>query len=77
MMRPSKMNIAIAVSTAVALVYVIVSRLDVSFAITFGLLLLSQVLLLNMVYRILKHPTQSKYTFDERFYDDADLGPGK
>lgn len=36
-----------------------------------------QVGLVWMVITILKHGKSSTHTFDERFYDDADLGPGK
>jgi len=33
--------------------------------------------LIWMVITILRNGEPSRYTFDERFYEDADLGPGK
>jgi hypothetical protein len=73
----SKLNIAIAITTSCAIIYVVFSQLSVPFVVVFGLLLLSQILLIRMVFIILKAPRQSERTFDEYFYEDADIRPGK
>lgn len=38
----------------------------------FGMFLLSPLVVITLVWIILKHGVPSKYTFDERFYDDLD-----
>jgi hypothetical protein len=45
----------------------------ISFLLVF--LFLLQVGLVWMVLRILKNGSPSKYTFDQKFYEDEDLGP--
>ncbi len=40
--------------------------------IIFGMFTLSPFLVLYMVYIVLKYGKPSRYTFDERFYDDHD-----
>ncbi len=54
--------------------YAICFRLAIFFElpqnVIFGMFTLSPFLILYMVYIVLKHGKPSKYTFDEKFYDD-------
>jgi hypothetical protein len=73
----TRLNKTIVITSACVVVYIIFSRLAVPFYVVFALLLLSQVLLIRMLYVILKAPRTSDRTFDEYFYDDTDIRPGK
>ncbi len=68
-----KVQWTISITTAVVLIYVITSTLSSSFAIVFGLLLVSQILLIRMVLVILKDKNTSTKTFDEFYYEDVDI----
>lgn len=69
----SKMTISIIATTSCVLLYVILASLPTAFPLVFLLLLLSQCLLVWMVIRILKDNRPSTRTFDEYFYEDADI----
>jgi hypothetical protein len=68
---------SILVTSVVALLYVISSTVSGNFPLVFSLLLLSQGLLIWMVIAILKDKPSSDRTFDEYFYEDSDIQPGK
>ena len=72
-----KVQWTISITTAVVLIYVITSTLSSSFAIVFGLLLVSQILLIRMVLVILKDKNTSTKTFDEFYYEDVDIKVNK
>lgn len=71
----SKINFAIGLVTAAFLLFIILCSLALSlvvlqlylFALTGGLIW--------MVITILKDGKPSEHSFDEKFYDDSDLGP--
>lgn len=74
----NKVNFAITITTTGFVVFAIICAAD--YFIPMGSLLLF-LLLLNiglvwMVITILKEGESSHHTFDERFYEDADKGPG-
>ena len=70
-----KINFAIWVTTLGLVSFVILCSLQISFVFLqlylFGLM----GCLIWMVITILKNGEPSRHTFDERFYEDRDLGP--
>jgi len=70
-----KVSLSITVTTLGLLFFVILCSLPVS--LSFLQLYLFALIgsLLWMVITILKNGKPSSHTFDDRFYDDADLGP--
>jgi hypothetical protein len=71
-----KINFAISVTTVGLVAFVILCSLSLSFAFLQLYLFGLTGCLIWMVITILKHGQPSSHTFDERFYEGADLGPG-
>jgi hypothetical protein len=68
---------SISVTSVVAMVYVILSAVSGHFPLVFFLFLVSQAWLIWMVITILKDKPSSDRTFDQFFYEDSDIRPGK
>ena len=66
------LSIVISVVTLYALFFQLTPYMDISANIIFGMFLLSPLLIIYMAYVILRYGKPSKYTFEERFYDDYD-----
>lgn len=73
----TRANFAIGLTTLCLVVYVVLANISADFGLIFLTLLITQCLLIWMVISILKDKRTSTRTFDEYFYEDADLGPGK
>jgi hypothetical protein len=69
----SKSAFSVTVTTLVVILYVVLSTLPLGFGITFFAMLVSQGLLIWMVISILKDRRESTRTFDDYFYEDADI----
>ena len=70
-----RINLSVGVTTLGLLSFVILCSLPISF-IFLQLYLFGLVgCLIWMVLTILKNGEPSRHTFDERFYEDEDLGP--
>ena len=69
----NKTNFSILITSLVVLIYVILSTIPVAFGLVFGMMALSQALLVWMVITILKDPKPSVKRFDEYYYEDADI----
>jgi len=72
-----KTDQVISLTSGVVLVYVISTTLPVQLSLILLLFLLSSGLLFYMVIRILKDPVSTDRTFDDYFYQDADIRPRK
>ena len=70
-----RINISISVTTLGLVSFVILCSLGLSFVFLQLYLFALTGSLIWMVITILKNGEPSKHTFDERFYEDADLGP--
>ena len=72
-----KINLAISVTTVGLVAFVVLCSL--SFSIVFLQLYLFGLTgcLIWMVITILKNGEPSSHTFDDRFYEDTDLGPDR
>jgi Flp pilus assembly protein TadB len=62
----------ISLTTGVLIIYVVLANMPVAFGVVFLFFLLSEGLLLWMVFRILKEKRTSTKTFDSHFYEDVD-----
>jgi hypothetical protein len=71
-----KINFAIFVTTVGLVAFVVLCSLSLSFVFLQLYLFGLTGCLIWMVITILKHGEPSSHTFDDRFYADADLGPG-
>jgi hypothetical protein len=72
----SKTATSVIVTTLVVIAYTIISTLPVNFSLVFSAMIASQGLLIWMVITILKDTRTSTRTFDEYFYEDANIKPG-
>lgn len=70
-----KINLSIGVTTLGLLCFIILCSLELSFIFLQLFLFALTGSLIWMVITILKNGEPSKYTFDERFYEDSDVGP--
>ncbi len=70
-------NIVALAATAYLLIYVLIIALGLSNDLAFILFMLSPVLMIGLVYSVLRHGKASGRTFDEYFYDDADIRSDK
>lgn len=73
-----KPSFSISVVSGAFLVFIVLCSpiVSIPLAVLISYLLLLHVGLVWMVISILKYGKESRHTFDKRFYDDADLGPG-
>ena len=60
-------------TTFVLLIYVMSTALGMPYPIAFSLFMLLNGLTIWMVIRVLKDGTESKYTFEEKWYDDSSI----
>ena len=67
-----KVWLVIAFATLYLFFYQLTPYIGVPEEIIIALYILSPFVIIYMVYVVLKEGTPSKYTFDERFYDDFD-----
>lgn len=67
-----KVWLAVVLSTLYVIVFHLGSQIGFQGWMIFGMFLLSPLVVITLVWIILKHGVPSKYTFDERFYDDLD-----
>ncbi|MEO8862475.1 MAG: hypothetical protein ABI358_13695 [Ginsengibacter sp.] len=67
-----KLIIAIAIATIYLIIFQWLIQLNSDIAITLSMFLFAPAVIIYMVYAVLKYGKPSKYTFDERFYDDWD-----
>lgn len=67
-----KAQIAITIVTLYLLIYTAAPQIGFSQGIIFSMFFLSPFLVIAMVFIVLKFGEPSKFTFDERFYDDLD-----
>ena len=72
-----KINVAISVTTLGLVAFVILCSLQVSFILLQLYLFALTGCLIWMVITILKNGEPSTHTFEDRFYEDADLGPNR
>jgi hypothetical protein len=71
-----KINLAVSVTTVGLVAFVVLCSLSLSFVFPQLYLFGLTGSLIWMVITILKHGEPSSHTFDDRFYEDAALGPG-
>ena len=67
-----KLPVVITIVTLYGLLFQLTPYMGIPANIIFGMFLLSPFLVTYMVYLILRFGKPSKYTFEERFYDDYD-----
>ncbi len=67
-----KAQIAISIVTLYLLIYTSAPQMGIAPGIIFTMFFLSPFLVIGMVYIVLKNGEPSKYSFDQRFYDDLD-----
>ena len=67
-----KLPIAITVVTLYLLIFQAAPFVGIPDRLIFLMFIISPFLVIAMVYVILKYGKPSKFTFDERFYDDLD-----
>lgn len=67
-----KVWIAITLATLYLVFYTLSPHIGVPDQLIVALFILSPFVVVSMVYIILKYGKPSKYSFDERFYDDLD-----
>jgi ABC-type transport system involved in cytochrome bd biosynthesis fused ATPase/permease subunit len=60
------------VTTSFLLVYIVAIVMDLHTAIILMMFSISPVLILWMVFRVLKAKVDSRYTFEDRWYEDLD-----
>ncbi|MFC4871005.1 hypothetical protein [Negadavirga shengliensis] len=60
------------VTTSFLLVYIVAIVVDLHTAIILMMFSVSPVLILWMVFRVLKAQVDSRYTFEDRWYEDLD-----
>lgn len=70
-----KINFAITITTLGLLFFIVLCSLPVSLVFLQLYLLGLTASLIWMVITILKNGKPSQHTFEERFYEDSDLGP--
>lgn len=70
-----KINFAVSVTTSGLVVFVILCSIPLSIVFLQLYLFGLTASLIWMVITILKNGEPSRHTFDERFYEDTDLGP--
>lgn len=70
-----KINLSIWITTLGLLCFIILCSLQLSFIFLQLCLFGLTASLVWMVITILKNGKASTYTFDERFYEDSDIGP--
>lgn len=69
------LKISIAISTAFLVIYTMAARFSVTQVVVPYLFVMSPFVVVGLVIKVLKSGTPSKHTFNERFYDDADIRP--
>ena len=67
-----KAQIAIALVSLYLITFQAAPFIGIPERIIYSMFFLSPFLVIGMVYVVLKYGEPSKYTFDERFYDDLD-----
>lgn len=72
-----KISFAIGTTTLGLLVFIVLCTMPLSLIFLQLYLLALTGSLIWMVITILKNGEPSRYTFEERFYEDRDLGPNK
>jgi len=70
--KMKKVWIAITLATLYLFFYILAPYIGIPDEVIIVLLILSPFVIISMVYIILKYGKPSKYSFDERFYDDVD-----
>ncbi|TDB63437.1 hypothetical protein [Arundinibacter roseus] len=70
-------NIVALAATAYLLIYILVIALGLSNNLALGMFMFSPVIMIGLVYSVLRHGKASGRTFDEYFYDDADIRSDK
>ena len=70
-----RINLSIWITTAGLLCFVVLCSLNLSFIFLQLFLFALTGSLVWMVITILKNGEPASHTFDERFYEDSDLGP--
>ena len=70
-----KINFAVSITTSGLVVFVIVCSIPLSIVFLQLYLFGLTASLIWMVITILKNGEPSRHTFEERFYEDTDLGP--
>ena len=68
--KMKKSSTAIAIATIYLIVFQALVLITDDLSIIFSMLSFAPFIILQMVYVVLKYGKPSKYTFDERFYDD-------
>ena len=72
-----KISIAVGTTTLGLLIFIVLCTMPLSIIFLQLYLLALTGGLIWMVITILKNGEPSRYTFEERFYEDRDLGPDK
>jgi hypothetical protein len=70
-----KINFSIWLTTVGLVCFIVLCSLELSFIFLQIVLFVLTGSLIWMVITILKNGEPSKYTFEDRFYEDKDLGP--
>jgi hypothetical protein len=68
-----KVNTIISITTCMLLVYTVAASVSGNFVLVFLLFSITTALFFYMVISILKDASPFEHTFDEYFYDDADI----
>ena len=61
------------ITTGVLIIYVMTTSLGMPYPIAFSMFMLLNGLTIWMVIRVLKDGEESKYTFEEKWYDDSTI----
>ena len=61
------------ITTGVLIIYVMTTSLGMPYPIAFSMFMLLNGLTIWMVIRVLKDGQESKYTFEEKWYDDSPI----
>ncbi len=70
--KVKKSSTGIAIVTIYFIVFQLLVQLNLDVSVIFSMLFFAPFVILYMVYAVLKDGKPSKYTFEERFYDDWD-----
>lgn len=66
-------RIALAFSTIYLMVYALLCTLETTIPIAMLMFSISPFVVIGMVYTIIRYGNPSKYTFEERMYEDKEL----
>jgi hypothetical protein len=70
-----KAQLSVFLTTLVLLIYVVIVHYEPWLPVVLGAFLALHAFYFYMVYAVLRHGKPSRYTFDDRMYEDYDVKP--